>query len=117
MSDRYLRAYYWTFETTGNDTADAMLESVARAGKGFHCTSDWGESWPDENGPCAWEKIQIAAQEAADELDRKDKVIGHLFDGLVQIRDTLQKTNGTAFAATINEINKHIDEAHDKVGE
>ena len=64
MTDRYLSAYYFSFEATGCDPVDAILEAVARAGKGYHNTSEWTE--PDfDGGPSYVDKIQAAAQEAA----------------------------------------------------
>jgi DUF1365 family protein len=33
MTERYMRAYYHTFEPTGDDKIDAILEAVAMAGK------------------------------------------------------------------------------------
>jgi hypothetical protein len=63
MTERFLRAYYYSFEPTGNDTIDAILEAVAMAGKGCHHTEDWGIK--DDAGLSYVQKIQNAADEAA----------------------------------------------------
>jgi hypothetical protein len=63
MSHRYLSAYYYSFEATGCDAVDAILEAVARAGKGYHHTDSWSE--PDGDGVSYVDKIQNAAKDAA----------------------------------------------------
>ena len=41
---RRLDSYYFSFEPTGCDPVDAILEAVARAGKGYHHTESWSDS-------------------------------------------------------------------------
>ena len=65
---RFLSAYYWTFEPTGVDEIDAILEAIATAGKMFHNTSEWDEPVVDEDGPCYWDVIQMRANVAAARL-------------------------------------------------
>lgn len=60
---RMARAYYYSFEPTGDDAIDAILEAVARAGKGCHHTDGWNTK--DDAGQSYVEKIQNAANEAA----------------------------------------------------
>ncbi|WAG76990.1 hypothetical protein LMK08_16575 [Metapseudomonas furukawaii] len=66
MSDRNLDAYYYSFDPTGCDLVDAVLEQVARAGKAFHCTSDWNEDDFDGQSPVA--KTQAAANASAQSI-------------------------------------------------
>lgn len=54
-----------------------------------------------------------ALKESADEIEQQSKAFDHLVDGLIQIRDTLQETDGAIFASTIAEIGNHIDEARE----
>jgi len=64
-----LCAYYYSFEPTGNEDIDSILEAVASAGKSFHNTEDWTDSheWlPD--GMSVADKIQEAANRAAKNL-------------------------------------------------
>lgn len=63
MTERNLRAYYYSFTPTGCDPVDAVLEAVARAGKAYHHTEDWHEE--DRNGRSPAHNIQAAADEAA----------------------------------------------------
>lgn len=63
MTDRNLDAYYYSFEPTGCDLVDAVLEQVARAGKAFHSTDDWNEK--DHDGRSPVEKMQAAADASA----------------------------------------------------
>ena len=70
MAERYMRAYYWTFTPTGVDAIDAILEQIAKAGKAYHNTSEWGEpsEWGNESSPCYWALIEKAAHDAAKAL-------------------------------------------------
>lgn len=63
MTSRNLDAYYFSFEPTGCDAIDAVLESVARAGKGYHNTADWQDRRDD--GSTALTDMQAAAEESA----------------------------------------------------
>lgn len=63
---RSLNAYYYSFDPTGCDEVDAILEAVARAGKAFHCTSDWQEA--DHTGEGVADRIQRVANELAAKL-------------------------------------------------
>lgn len=63
MAERNLNAYYYHFKPTGNDAIDAILEAVAKAGKGCHHTADWGIQ--DDSGLSYIDKIQTAANEGA----------------------------------------------------
>jgi hypothetical protein len=60
---RYLRAYYYSFEPTGNDAVDAILEAVALAGRAYHHTDQWSDS--NDGKPSYTDQIQQAANEAA----------------------------------------------------
>ena len=63
-TERYMRAYFHTFDPTGNDAVDAILEAIAMAGKAFHNTISWDEA--DEYGPAGyWSLIQSRANDAA----------------------------------------------------
>lgn len=66
MSERFLQAYYYAFDATGVDEVDAVLESVARAGKAYHHTQGWSES--DGDAPTQADQIQAAANAVAAEL-------------------------------------------------
>lgn len=43
-SDARFDAYYYSFEPTGVGPVDAILSSVAVAGKGFHHTESWWDT-------------------------------------------------------------------------
>ena len=66
MSKLNLDAYYYGFKPTNNKNIDAILYAVAQAGAGWHNTEDWNE--PDRDGISAAENIQIAADNAANNL-------------------------------------------------
>ena len=68
---RRLNAYYYSFEPTGCDAVDAVLEAVASAGKAFHHTEDWQDAWTDKPAPVDW--IQTAANEAATALREAER--------------------------------------------
>lgn len=62
--DLRLSAYYFGFDSTGNEHIDLVLAAVAAAGKGFHST----EMWADDEYQQGWsyvDLIQAAANEAA----------------------------------------------------
>lgn len=64
LSKRFLTGYYYTFEPTGDDKIDAILEALAIASRAFHSTEFWEEaSELGENG--YWGFIQQRANEAA----------------------------------------------------
>lgn len=66
-ADARMDAYYYGFDKTGIGVIDRILSAVAIAGKAYHHTSEWSESpWGEEDGPSYAERIQIAANEAAD---------------------------------------------------
>ena len=58
-------AYYYSFESTGIPEIDEILKEIASAGKGCRHTEDW-----NENGYI--EKIQLAANNAAQKLVKRD---------------------------------------------
>lgn len=60
---RNLHAYFYDFDPTGCDPVDAILEAVARAGKQYHHTQDWGDEDGSEDSCIA--HIQDAAEIAA----------------------------------------------------
>lgn len=60
---RNLHAYFYDFDPTGCDPVDAILEAVARAGKQYHHTQDWGDE--DGSGDSCIAHIQDAAEIAA----------------------------------------------------
>lgn len=69
MSDLQMRAYYYSFHSTGNQGIDLVLSAVACAGKAFHHTDSWTDECdfvtePHEGkSPADW--IQNAAIKAA----------------------------------------------------
>jgi len=63
---RNLCAYYYSFEPTGCDLIDSVLESVANAGSGYHHTEDWREEYDDGSSPLS--NMQKAADVAAAEV-------------------------------------------------
>lgn len=68
------RAYYYSFESTGDLGADKILELIAAAGKSYHSTQDWNEPLEWLGGKSYVELIQQAAIEAAErslELETK----------------------------------------------
>lgn len=72
MADRYLRAYFHTFEPTGCDAVDAILEAIAIAGKAYHNTMEWSEE--DLGAPNGyWALIQQRANEAARGVKEVDR--------------------------------------------
>lgn len=72
MTELHMRAYYWTFETTGEMCADRILSAVASAGKAVHSTSEWSDeidgSYYGQEGSCPWEWIENAARITAQEV-------------------------------------------------
>lgn len=85
-SERKLGAYYYGFQPTNCDAIDAILEAVARAGKGFHHTQDWNN--PDEEGLSPIDKIQAAALTAAEAVrgDRERALVEALGE-LIEVAD------------------------------
>jgi len=63
-----LNAYYYGFDATGVAEIDEILAAVAGAGKSYHHTEDWTE--PDADGVSERDRIQTAAQSAAESLIR-----------------------------------------------
>jgi hypothetical protein len=68
-----LDAYYFGFDSTGNEDIDRVLSAVACAGKAYHHTSDWTEPIakpyePTHRGGTCAEWIQNAANDAATKL-------------------------------------------------
>jgi hypothetical protein len=72
MDERPLRndGYYYSFVFTGVDAIDLILSAVAWAGKAYHHTEDWNE--PDDDGVSEVDRIQAAANAAAEELKARD---------------------------------------------
>ena len=68
MTERNLSAYYYQFTPTGLDAIDAILEQVAAAGKAHHNTSEWSEDPAYDDGPSFTQRIQRAADDAAQSL-------------------------------------------------
>jgi len=73
MTDRPRRfdAYYYSFDPTGVDAVDEILSAIAWAGKMYHHTESWSDEdtrWgdPDYSGPSEVDRIQAAANRAAD---------------------------------------------------
>ncbi|NMY08546.1 hypothetical protein HBO38_08810 [Pseudomonas veronii] len=66
-TSRNLCAYYYSFESTGCDLIDSVLESVANAGSGYHHTEDWREEYDDGSSPLS--NMQKAADVAAAEVE------------------------------------------------
>lgn len=61
-------AYYYGFDFTGVEAVDKILSAVAWAGKMYHRTEDWNE--PDSDGVSEADRIQVAANAAAEEFKR-----------------------------------------------
>ena len=71
MNKLNLNAYYYSFEPTGNEQIDSVLAAVAAAGKSFHNTDQWSESFEWLNdGDSAEKMIQIAADNAARAINK-----------------------------------------------
>ena len=79
-----LDAYYYGFDSTGNDAIDLVLSAVACAGKAFHKTDCWmDEAEPSRynerlRGETMVEGIQNAANDAAKLLADRDAEIERL---------------------------------------
>ena len=68
--ERRMSAYYYSFESTGDDSIDKILSAVAWAGKLSHHTMEWQDeckTFDDHTGANPIECIQNAANEAAKE--------------------------------------------------
>lgn len=66
-------AYYYGFDRTGVGIIDAILSTLAWAGKGYHHTDCWGDEYEHDyglirKGESSAEAIQRAANEAADAI-------------------------------------------------
>ena len=61
--DRWLDAYWFGFEPTGDGDIDIILGAVALAGKMYHNTESWNDD--DDDDPTPVEIIQAAANRAA----------------------------------------------------
>lgn len=86
-----LRAYYYSFEPTGNLDIDRVLSAVACAGSSFHHTEAWNENKSAYDGhkgntPVEW--IQNAANEAA-EINRK--ALAHLAKEILELRKEIEQ--------------------------
>lgn len=66
MNTRNLDAYYYSFEPTGCDEVDAILEQVAQAGAGYHSTADWKDKYADGSSPVS--NMQRASEESAAQI-------------------------------------------------
>lgn len=62
----FMSAYWFAFDETGEDAIDAVLSSVAWAGKSYHSTEHWSDD--REDAPSHTEQIQAAANAAAAEI-------------------------------------------------
>jgi hypothetical protein len=68
--DWRMDAYYYGFEPTGIGVIDAILSTVAQAGKGYHHTDSWSDEYDWDyglirKGESSADAIQRAANEAA----------------------------------------------------
>ena len=68
----YLNAYYYSFEPTGILEIDKILEAVAQAGKSYHNTDMWNEPSDYGDKKSCEERIQDAANDAAQKLVTSD---------------------------------------------
>lgn len=71
-------AYYYSFDATGCEAIDRILEAVARAGKAYHHTEMWSECdlwWGEEPQEQCIEKQAI---KSAKEVAAKDAEIDRL---------------------------------------
>lgn len=68
---RNLCAYYFSFDATGVDAVDEILEKVAMAGSGYHHTSDWNEEYVRGSGVSVVDEIQNAANDAAEQWNTR----------------------------------------------
>lgn len=96
-----LDAYYFGFDSTGNEDIDRVLSAVACAGKAYHHTRDWTEPIakpyePTHRGGTCAEWIQNAANDAATKLAaaRREGVI----EGRAQAEAELQSRIDAAIA-------------------
>ena len=72
LTNRYMRAYFYEFTTTGHDEVDSILEAVALAGKAYHYTGDWVDA--EEYGPDGyWGLIQQRCDDLAYHLKGLEK--------------------------------------------
>jgi hypothetical protein len=63
------RAYYFGFDSTGNEIIDNILQEICRAGKAYHNTGQWNkENEYSEDKRSYVERIQDAANIAAKAL-------------------------------------------------
>lgn len=92
-----LDAYYFGFDSTGNEDIDRVLSAVACAGKAYHHTRDWTEPIakpyePTHRGGTCAEWIQNAANDAATKLAaaRREGVI----EGLERALFAIQQERG-----------------------
>lgn len=79
--DRRMRAYYYSFDPTGQPAIDAILSAAAHAGYGYHHTESWGDDdeWSQwGEGRSVVDVIQAAANEAAlallDAAEERDRL-------------------------------------------
>lgn len=84
-----MEAYYYEFTPTGSATVDKLLSAVACAGKAYHHTREWnddaydGEAPEPHTGRTPVEWIQIAAREAAEEMERL-RLYKHYANGIIE---------------------------------
>lgn len=66
--DIRMDAYYYSFEKTGIGVVDEILSAVATAGKHLHSTEDWAEEDLPLDGLTEEQRIQQAANRAAEAI-------------------------------------------------
>ena len=72
MSERRFYGYYVSFQPTGVEPIDAILEAVAQSCRAYHHIDNWGDEPLNRfDGRTCKEQIQHAANEAAREFERE----------------------------------------------
>lgn len=78
---------YLYFDGTGSDEIDEILTTIERAGRAYHHTRDW--TTPDDEGLSEADRIQAAAQKAADAVRLTCRAARDHGRDLVQLRERI----------------------------
>ncbi len=95
-----LSAYYYSFHATNVLAIDEILSAVARAGKGHHHIKYWADPCGDDK-PSYIEKIQQAADEAAQALRAAHRAGMEEAAGVVEDLDDPNCDGGNIYASAI----------------
>jgi hypothetical protein len=107
--ERYMTAYWFALEPTGCDSIDAILEAIAKAGKGCHSTADWID-YPEE-GESYVDLIQRAANEAAAARNDAPSIASALVEAAAILKEAAISLDGEQYhrsAAVIRAFLKKI---------